>query len=132
MRGRVVALAVVLVAAATATVALWRRRTHQVDRGVRLARLGARRAAGYAGNRARRLAATEARRAELDEAFLIRSADDVARELGHMKGAMMKAGQMLSFISDGLPETARESLASLQQDAPAMSPSEAPFKSVSS
>jgi len=122
MRSRL-AMAALFTALVVAVIGLWRRRTHQLDRGLRLARLGARRAAGYAGNRARRLAATEARRAELDEDFLIRSADDVARELGHMKGAMMKAGQMLSFIIDGLPEAARQSLASLQQDAPAMSPS---------
>ncbi len=35
---------------------------------------------------------------------------------------MMKAGQMMSFIIDGLPEPAQQALASLQQDAPAMAP----------
>jgi predicted unusual protein kinase regulating ubiquinone biosynthesis (AarF/ABC1/UbiB family) len=70
--------------------------------------------------RARRLVARPDRRAELDERYMVRSADDVARELGHMKGAVMKLGQMLSFVVDGLPEEARAALAQLQADAPPM------------
>ncbi len=68
-------------------------------------------------------ATSEQRRRELDEQFLIRSAEDVAKELGNMKGAMMKAGQMLSFLFDGLPADAQKSLASLRADAPPMAPS---------
>lgn len=68
-------------------------------------------------------ASNEARRAELDQEFLIRSAEDVAKELGNMKGAMMKAGQMLSFLFDGLPPEAQKSLATLRADAPPMAPS---------
>ncbi|MBV9253015.1 MAG: AarF/ABC1/UbiB kinase family protein, partial [Actinobacteria bacterium] len=45
----------------------------------------------------------------------------VAEALGNMKGAMMKIGQLASFLDDGLPEPIREALASLQQDAPPMS-----------
>ncbi len=40
-----------------------------------------------------------------------------------MKGAMMKAGQMLSFLFEGLPEEAQRSLATLRADAPPMAPS---------
>ncbi len=40
-----------------------------------------------------------------------------------MKGAMMKAGQMLSFLFDGLPPEAQQSLATLRADAPPMAPS---------
>ena len=39
--------------------------------------------------------------------FAVRSADDVARQLGQMKGAVMKLGQMLSFVVDGLPPEAQ-------------------------
>ena len=67
--------------------------------------------------------ADEARRAELEEQFAIRSAADVAAELGNMKGAIMKAGQMLSFIADGLPPEAQAALATLQADVPPMAPS---------
>ena len=47
----------------------------------------------------------------------------MAKELGNMKGAMMKAGQMLSFLFDGLPPEAQRSLATLRADAPPMAPS---------
>jgi predicted unusual protein kinase regulating ubiquinone biosynthesis (AarF/ABC1/UbiB family) len=50
------------------------------------------------------------------------TAEQVAEALGNMKGALMKVGQMLSYLDDGLPEPFREALAQLQQDAPPMSP----------
>jgi predicted unusual protein kinase regulating ubiquinone biosynthesis (AarF/ABC1/UbiB family) len=40
-----------------------------------------------------------------------------------MKGVLMKAGQMLSFIAEGLPDEAQKALASLQADAAPMAPS---------
>src|SRR5437764_8973832 len=40
-----------------------------------------------------------------------------------MKGAIMKAGQMISFIAEGLPPEARAALATLQADVPPMAPS---------
>jgi predicted unusual protein kinase regulating ubiquinone biosynthesis (AarF/ABC1/UbiB family) len=64
----------------------------------------------------------DARRAELEEQFTIRTAEDVAAVLGTMKGAIMKLGQMVSFIAEGLPPPAREALASLQADVPPMAP----------
>ena len=67
--------------------------------------------------------ATEEERARLEEQFAIRSAEDVAKVLGGMKGAIMKAGQMLSFIADGLPPEAQEALATLQAEVPPMAPS---------
>jgi predicted unusual protein kinase regulating ubiquinone biosynthesis (AarF/ABC1/UbiB family) len=67
-------------------------------------------------------AADEARRAELEERFAIRTAEDVARELGNMKGAIMKAGQLIGFVAEGLPPAAQEALATLQADVPPMSP----------
>jgi len=63
------------------------------------------------------------RRAELDERFAVRTAQDVARELGHMRGVVMKAGQMASVLAEGLPDEARAALATLQSDAPPMAPS---------
>src|SRR5947209_6838174 len=67
--------------------------------------------------------ASEEQRARLEERFAIRTAEDVARELGNMKGAIMKAGQMLSFIAEGLPPEAQAALATLQADVPPMAPS---------
>jgi predicted unusual protein kinase regulating ubiquinone biosynthesis (AarF/ABC1/UbiB family) len=40
-----------------------------------------------------------------------------------MKGAIMKAGQMISFIAEGLPPEAQAALATLQADVPPMAPS---------
>ena len=97
-------------------------RRNRLERSVRIWRLMARRGTHFALTKVRGVGADDARRSELEEQFKIRTAEDVARELGNMKGVIMKAGQMLSFILDGLPEAARESLASLQGDVPPMSP----------
>ncbi len=98
------------------------RRDHLV-RTARIVRLTVRRAFHYAVVKIRGVAADDARRVELDEGFAIRTAEDVARELGQMKGVVMKAGQMLSFILDGLPPEARHVLESLQADVEPMAPS---------
>ena len=86
-------------------------------------RLTARNALRYLWHRVRGRGADERRRAELDERFAVRTAQDVARELGQMRGVIMKAGQMASVLAEGLPEDARAALATLQSDAPPMAPS---------
>ena len=43
-------------------------------------------------------------RAALDEAYQLRTAAQVAETLGNMKGALMKIGQMASYLDDGMPE----------------------------
>jgi predicted unusual protein kinase regulating ubiquinone biosynthesis (AarF/ABC1/UbiB family) len=98
-------------------------RRHRLDRQARVWRLTARRGLHFAVMKVRGAAADEARRAALEETFAIRSAEDVAAVLGGMKGAIMKAGQMLSFLADGLPPEAQAALATLQADVPPMSPS---------
>ena len=77
---------------------------------------------GWAVHKARRTFADAQRRDELDLAHQVRTATEVAETLGNMKGAMMKLGQMASFLDQGMPEPVREALAQLQQDAPPMSP----------
>lgn len=90
-------------------------------RNLRLAKLGAKSGGRYALHRARRTFASAARAEELDTAFELKTAADVASELGNMKGAMMKIGQMASYIDTGLPDHVRDTLASLQSNAPPMS-----------
>ncbi len=90
-------------------------------RNLRLARLGLRGGRRYARYRAQRIFADAAGADELDTRFQLQTAEDVAAELGHMKGAMMKIGQMASYLDTGLPDTVRTTLASLQHDAPPMS-----------
>ena len=82
----------------------------------------ARNASRYAGQPARRIVTPAERRAELDTQFAIRTAEDVAKELGEMKGVLMKVGQMVSFIAEGLPDEAQQALAALQADAAPMAP----------
>jgi predicted unusual protein kinase regulating ubiquinone biosynthesis (AarF/ABC1/UbiB family) len=91
-------------------------------RSRRMWKMTARNATRYAGTRARQLVTPAERRAELDAQFAIRTAEDVARELGEMKGVLMKVGQLVSFIAEGLPDEAQAALASLQADAAPMSP----------
>jgi predicted unusual protein kinase regulating ubiquinone biosynthesis (AarF/ABC1/UbiB family) len=96
--------------------------THRLaTRNLRLAKLGVKGGGRYAKYRARRVFADAVRSEELDMQFQLETAEDVAAELGQMKGAMMKIGQMASYIDTGLPDTVRDSLASLQHDAPPMS-----------
>ena len=49
-----------------------------------------------------------------------RTAEQVADELGQMKGALMKLGQMASYLDEGLPEPLRQALGQLQSNAPPM------------
>ena len=98
-------------------------RRERLRRTARVWRLTARRGAHWAWVKARGARASEEQRARLEQRFAIRTAEDVARELGNMKGAIMKAGQMISFIAEGLPPEAQAALATLQADVPPMAPS---------
>ncbi len=121
-----VGLGVALGAAATMGVRRVLRDADQRERlrrQVRIWKLTARRGTHFAVVKVRGVGRDEVRRAELEEQFAIRTAEDVAAELGNMKGAIMKLGQMVSFIAEGLPPEARAALATLQQDVPPMAPS---------
>ncbi len=76
----------------------------------------------HASTAARKVFASTERRIELDEHRRLRTANAVAEELGHMKGALMKLGQMASYLDEGLPEPLRMALAQLRSSAPPMSP----------
>jgi predicted unusual protein kinase regulating ubiquinone biosynthesis (AarF/ABC1/UbiB family) len=56
----------------------------------------------------------------LQHEFAFRSAQEVSQTLGQMKGALMKLGQLASFIDNTLPDNAKEALATLQKSAPPM------------
>ena len=86
-------------------------------------RLSVRNATRFAVSKVRGVGSPAERRAELDAQFAIRTAEDVAKELGEMKGVLMKAGQLISFIFEALPEDAQAALATLQADAAPMAPS---------
>ncbi|MEN3273562.1 MAG: hypothetical protein V7636_2323, partial [Actinomycetota bacterium] len=121
-----------LAAACALTYALVTRRTRgasslqqpttRAARTAEIAKLGARVGGTVATNRARRVFASAERKEELDAELELRTAEDVASTLGNMKGALMKLGQLASFVDDGMPEPVREALQQLQSDAPPMSP----------
>jgi predicted unusual protein kinase regulating ubiquinone biosynthesis (AarF/ABC1/UbiB family) len=93
----------------------------RAGRAAGLARVGGSAGAGLAVHKARRaLAASDEQKAELDAAFQLRTAEQVAEALGGMKGALMKIGQMASYLAPGMPEPVRAALAELQADAPPM------------
>ena len=94
----------------------------RLGRNARLARLGATVGGTYATTAARKTFASAERRAELDRSREMATAQQVANELGQMKGALMKLGQMASYLDDGVPEPLRLALAELRTDAPPMAP----------
>lgn len=94
-----------------------------VSRGSRsatMARLIGRRARDRTWTKARQRLADDETRRRLQAELERREADDVVAALGHMKGAMMKLGQMASYLDEGMPEPMREALAGLRSDAPPM------------
>lgn len=97
--------------------------TSRFSRTAKVWKLSARNSARFAVMKVRGAASPAERRAELDEQFAIRTAADVAKELGEMKGVLMKAGQLISFIFEVLPDDAQAALATLQADAAPMAPS---------
>jgi predicted unusual protein kinase regulating ubiquinone biosynthesis (AarF/ABC1/UbiB family) len=92
------------------------------NRTARVWKLSARNGTRFAVSKVRGVGSPAERRAELDEQFAIRTAQDVAKELGEMKGVLMKAGQLISFIFEALPDDAQAALATLQSDAAPMAP----------
>ena len=97
-------------------------RRGRFGRGTALAGLALRIGGRYAARSPQLVFASVARRRELRHDLALRTAEEVAEELGAMKGALMKIGQMASYLDAGMPETFRSTMARLQHDAPPMSP----------
>ena len=95
--------------------------TSRAARNTALAGVGAKTGGAYALHRARRAFASAERQVELDSAFELQTAESITEALGNMKGAMMKLGQMASYLDQGMPPQVREALAELQSNAPPMS-----------
>src|SRR4029077_16125367 len=99
-----------------------RLRRSRFSRGAALAGLALRIGGRYTARSPQLLFASVGRRRELRHDLALRTAEEVAEELGAMKGALMKIGQMASYLDAGMPETFRSTMARLQHDAPPMSP----------
>ena len=97
-------------------------RQSRLGRGAALARLALRIGGRYAARSPQLIFASVERRGELRHELALRTADDVVEELGSMKGALMKLGQMASYIDEDMPQTFRSAMGRLQHNAPPMSP----------
>jgi predicted unusual protein kinase regulating ubiquinone biosynthesis (AarF/ABC1/UbiB family) len=117
MPRRLAAVVALLVAALLLT-----RRFLRAGRRTEVAMLAGRIGRRAAVNRARRVFADAERRDQLDDELSLHTAEEVASTLGQMKGALMKVGQLASFVDDGMPDNVREALEQLQQSAPPMAP----------
>ena len=97
-------------------------RQSRISRGAALARLALRIGGRYVARSPKLLFASVEHRAELRHDLAYRSADEVAEELGSMKGVLMKLGQMASYIYDDMPLTFRAAMSRLQHRAAPMTP----------
>jgi hypothetical protein len=97
------------------------RRGTLAARNAEIVRLGARVGATYATASARKVFSSAERRIEIDHETELKTAAQVSERLGNMKGALMKLGQMASYLDDGLPAPMRAALSQLQASAPPMS-----------
>jgi predicted unusual protein kinase regulating ubiquinone biosynthesis (AarF/ABC1/UbiB family) len=91
-------------------------------RGAALARIALRIGGRYLARSPQLLFASVERRSDLRHDLALRSAEEVAEELGYMKGVLMKLGQMASYVDEDMPQTFRAAMVRLQHNAPPMSP----------
>lgn len=114
-------LALLGLGAGAGVLAMKHRHDVRLQRNVDLASLGIKVGSTYASTAARKVFASAERRIELDAERELKTADAITERLGNMKGALMKLGQMASYVDEGLPGPLREALAQLQSNAPPMS-----------
>ena len=105
--------------------------TDALHRGLRLGKLGLSLTGSYLGYQAQNIFLSDERRDQRRREFQTRSSRRVREELGTLKGAAMKLGQLLSLQTQALSEEAIMELANLHMHAPGMHPTlaRAQFKS---
>ena len=118
---RVTVVALGAAVAMSTVVGAKRLRSTRTKRNLEVARLGLDVGTTYAATAARKVFASAERRVELDRERELKTAEAVAERLGNMKGALMKLGQMASYVHEGLPAPLRDALSQLQSNAPPMS-----------
>jgi predicted unusual protein kinase regulating ubiquinone biosynthesis (AarF/ABC1/UbiB family) len=94
-------------------------KTGPLSRTLSIATLGLRAGAKAAGHSIGNLFSSEAAQALRKQAHFLEQASLLARELGELKGSLMKAGQMLSVYGEHfLPPEANQILKTLQHQSP--------------
>ena len=95
-------------------------RVGALKRGFRLGKLGLSLTGSYLGYQAQNLFLGQSE--QRHKSFAQQSSRRVREELGSLKGAVMKLGQLLSLQTRTLPESAIQELSTLQMQAPGMHP----------
>lgn len=95
-------------------------KTGAFQRGFRIGKLGFGLVGSYLGYQAQNLLLSESGKAQRRARFQQKASQRVTGELGALKGAVMKLGQLLSMQSRIFPEEALRELATLQMHAPGM------------
>lgn len=94
-------------------------KTRPFDRNLAMAKLGIMAGTQIAGHELLNLFRSAESRTAKDRSFYTRQAQFLARELGQLKGSIMKVGQMLSLYGQYfMPEEAVDVLRGLQDDTP--------------
>jgi predicted unusual protein kinase regulating ubiquinone biosynthesis (AarF/ABC1/UbiB family) len=94
-------------------------KTGSLSRGLALARVSVSAGARAASHALGSIFSDETQRAERYRELLMKQVNELSRELGELKGSLMKVGQMLSMYGEQfLPPEANALLKSLQSEAP--------------
>ncbi len=93
----------------------------RAGRRAEMVRLFVRRGLDRSLTKARKRLADDSSRRRLQAELERREAQDVVASLGEMKGALMKLGQMASYLEEAIPPALTQALGSLRSDAPPMS-----------
>ena len=93
-----------------------------LQRAFRIGKFGFGLVGSYIGYQAQNLLLSESGKAERRTRFQKKVSQRVTGELGALKGAVMKVGQLLSMQSGVFPEETLRELAVLQMHAPGMHP----------
>ena len=88
-----------------------------LQRGFRIGKLGFGLVGSYLGYQAQNLLLSESGKAQRRSRFQKKASQQVSAELGALKGAAMKVGQLLSMQSGVFPEETLRELAALQSAA---------------
>lgn len=94
--------------------------THRWGRLLRLGWTSTRLVGGRMRHRLRKLFVSRQHQVELDRAHAEAAGRAVLETMGNMKGALMKLGQIVSFMDETLPEAFQVELRKLQKNAPPM------------
>jgi hypothetical protein len=97
-------------------------KTGALQRGFQIGKLGFGLVGSYLGYQAQNLILSESGKAQRRERFHQETSRRVTAELGSLKGAVMKIGQLLSMQTGFFPEETLREFAALQMRAPGMHP----------